>query len=77
MVQLSVEDEGPGIPREYHIRIFQRFAGGPRAEGMPGGGSGLGLSISREFITAQGGQLWVESQPGQGSCFTFTLPAVA
>jgi NtrC-family two-component system sensor histidine kinase KinB len=77
MVQLSVEDEGPGIPKEYHIRIFQRFAGGPRAEGMPGGGSGLGLSISREFITAQGGQLWVESQAGQGSCFTFTLPAVA
>ena len=77
MVQLSVEDEGPGIPREYHIRIFQRFAGGPRSAGMPGGGSGLGLSISREFITAQGGQLWVESQPGQGSCFTFTLPAVA
>ncbi|MVN75054.1 HAMP domain-containing protein [Hymenobacter sp. HMF4947] len=75
MVQLSVEDEGPGIPKEYHIRIFQRFAGGPRAAGMPGGGSGLGLSISREFITAQGGQLWVESQPGAGSCFTFTLPA--
>lgn len=77
MVQLSVEDEGPGIPKEYHIRIFQRFAGGPRPAGMPGGGSGLGLSISREFITAQGGQLWVESQPGAGSCFTFTLPAVA
>lgn len=77
MVQLSVEDEGPGIPKEYHIRIFQRFAGGPRPAGMPGGGSGLGLSISREFITAQGGQLWVESQPGAGSCFTFTLPAMA
>ncbi|MGI4874066.1 MAG: ATP-binding protein [Janthinobacterium lividum] len=74
MVQLSVEDQGPGIPKEYHIRIFQRFAGGPRPAGMPGGGSGLGLSISREFITAQGGQLWVESQPDAGSCFTFTLP---
>lgn len=77
MVQLSVEDEGPGIPKEYHIRIFQRFAGGPRPAGMPGGGSGLGLSISREFITAQGGQLWVESQPGAGSCFSFTLPAAS
>jgi NtrC-family two-component system sensor histidine kinase KinB len=76
MVQLSVEDEGPGIPREFHQQIFQRFAGGPRTAGMPGGGSGLGLSISREFIIAQGGQLWVESQPGAGSCFTFTLPAV-
>ena len=75
MVQLSVEDQGPGIAKENHQRIFQRF-GSLGASGAPArGSSGLGLSISREFITAQGGQLWVESQPGQGSCFTFTLPA--
>lgn len=75
MVQLSVEDEGPGIAKEHHQRIFQRFGGvvGPASQAR--GSSGLGLSISREFITAQGGQLWVESQPGAGSCFTFTLPA--
>ncbi len=72
MVRLSVEDQGPGIAREHHKRIFQRFAS---AAGAPGsGGSGLGLSISREFIAAQGGQLWVESQPPAGSCFAFTLP---
>ena len=77
MVQLSVEDEGPGIAREHHQRIFQRFGGGVAAGAPPAhGSSGLGLSISREFITAQGGQLWVESQPGAGSCFTFTLPVV-
>ena len=78
MVQLSVEDQGPGIAKEHHQRIFQRFGGvgvgGP--EGPPRGSSGLGLSISREFITVQGGQLWVESQPGAGSCFTFTLPVM-
>jgi NtrC-family two-component system sensor histidine kinase KinB len=74
MVQLSVEDQGPGIAKEYHQRIFQRFGGVVGPAGQQRGSSGLGLSISREFITAQGGQLWVESQPGAGSCFTFTLP---
>jgi NtrC-family two-component system sensor histidine kinase KinB len=74
MVQLSVEDQGPGIAKEYHQRIFQRFGGVLGPAGQQRGSSGLGLSISREFITAQGGQLWVESQPGAGSCFTFTLP---
>ena len=72
MVRVSVEDCGPGIPAEYHKRIFQRFAGVPGQAGA--GSSGLGLSISREFIAAQGGQLWVESQPGAGSRFLFTLP---
>ena len=78
MVQVSVEDEGPGIAKEHHQRIFQRFGslGAPAGEAARGS-SGLGLSISREFITAQGGQLWVESQLGHGSCFTFTLPAAA
>jgi PAS domain S-box-containing protein len=72
MVRVSVEDCGPGIPAEFHKRIFQRFAGVPGQGGQ--GSSGLGLSISREFIDAQGGQLWVESQPGMGSRFLFTLP---
>ena len=77
MVQVSVEDQGPGIAKENHHRIFQRF-GSLAAGGAPAkGSSGLGLSISREFITAQGGQLWVESQPGKGSCFTFTLPGAS
>lgn len=72
MVRVSVEDQGPGIAAEYHKRIFQRFAGVPGQGGH--GSSGLGLSISREFIGAQGGQLWVESQPAAGSRFLFTLP---
>ncbi|MBF9140773.1 sensor histidine kinase [Hymenobacter properus] len=76
MVRVSVEDCGPGIPAEYHKRIFQRFAGVP-GQTAKGSSSGLGLSISREFIHAQGGQLWVESQPQKGSRFLFTLPISA
>ena len=73
MVRVSVEDCGPGIPAAYHKRIFERFAGVPGEVGHTGS-SGLGLSISREFIGAQGGRLWVESQPAAGSRFLFTLP---
>ena len=76
MVRVSVEDCGPGIPAEYHKRIFQRFAGVP-GRTAPSSSSGLGLSISREFIGAQGGTLWVESQPEKGSRFLFTLPTLA
>ncbi|MGI4736273.1 MAG: HAMP domain-containing sensor histidine kinase [Janthinobacterium lividum] len=74
-VQLSVQDHGPGIATEDQERIFQRFVQGPAAVGeVPRGSSGLGLSISREFITTQGGQLGVRSAPGAGSTFFFTLP---
>jgi NtrC-family two-component system sensor histidine kinase KinB len=73
MVQVSVQDHGPGIAAENHEKIFQRFAQIPDKTGYRGG-SGLGLSIAREFITAQGGRLWVESELGSGSFFFFTLP---
>ena len=72
-VQVTVQDHGPGIAAEHHERIFQRFAQIPDKAGYKGG-SGLGLSIAREFITTQGGRLWVESEPGSGSQFHFTLP---
>ncbi|GAB3296214.1 ATP-binding protein [Hymenobacter humi] len=75
MVRVSVEDCGPGIDPEHHKQIFQRFAAVP-GHTEQGSGSGLGLSISREFIDAQGGALWVESQPEKGSRFLFTLPSV-
>jgi NtrC-family two-component system sensor histidine kinase KinB len=75
MVRLSVQDHGPGIPPQYHKRIFERFAGVPNSAAHAGS-SGLGLHISHEFIVAQGGQLWVESKPDCGSCFIFTLPVV-
>jgi NtrC-family two-component system sensor histidine kinase KinB len=72
-VQVSVQDRGPGIAAENHDKIFQRFAQIPDKTGYRGG-SGLGLSIAREFITTQGGRLWVESELGSGSTFAFTLP---
>lgn len=68
-VQVSVQDQGPGIAPELQERIFQRFAQLPTQ-----GGGGLGLSIAREFMASQGGQLEVESAVGKGSTFSFTLP---
>ena len=75
-VQVSVQDRGPGIATEHHEKIFQRFAQLPDKAGYRGG-SGLGLSIAREFITTQGGRLWVESELGSGSTFCFTLPVAS
>jgi NtrC-family two-component system sensor histidine kinase KinB len=70
-LQVSVQDQGPGIAPELRERIFQRFTQLPTQ-----GGSGLGLSIAREFVASQGGRLWVESEVGAGSTFSFTLPVV-
>ncbi len=72
-VHLSVHDDGPGIPPEYQSRIFQKFV---QVKGQEPGGTGLGLAICKEIVRAHGGTIWVESPPGQGSTFTFTLPAV-
>ncbi|WP_210521855.1 HAMP domain-containing sensor histidine kinase [Hymenobacter terricola] len=73
-VEVRVQDRGPGIEPEYQEHIFQRFAQAPDAVSTAQDGSGLGLSISHEFITTQGGLLGVHSAPGAGSTFFFTLP---
>jgi NtrC-family two-component system sensor histidine kinase KinB len=70
-VHVSVHDDGPGIPKEYQARIFEKFV---QVTGQDSGGSGLGLAICREIVRAHGGTIWVESSPGEGSTFTFTLP---
>jgi NtrC-family two-component system sensor histidine kinase KinB len=73
VVYFAVSDNGAGIPREYHARIFDKFV---RVPGDPApGGTGLGLAICREIVRALGGTIWVESEPGAGSKFTFSLPA--
>jgi NtrC-family two-component system sensor histidine kinase KinB len=72
MVHISVSDNGEGIPPEYLSRVFDRFVQVESSRG--GGGSGLGLSIAREMVKAHGGSIWVESEPGKGSTFTFALP---
>lgn len=69
-VTLSVEDTGSGIPNEYREHIFERFVQVP---GATGGGAGLGLSISRTIVQSHGGEMWVESELGKGSTFSFTL----
>jgi signal transduction histidine kinase len=73
-VRVSVADDGPGIAEEDVSRIFDRFWRGPQPRAQ---GSGLGLTIARELVRAHGGRIWVESEPGQGSTFFFTLPRLA
>jgi signal transduction histidine kinase len=69
----SIKDHGPGIPKEYQSRIFERYG---RVEGMNDlSGLGLGLFISKQFIEAHGGRIWVESEPGKGAQFSFEIPA--
>ena len=68
-----MRDSGPGIAAEALPHIFERFYRGQASR--TGRGAGLGLAIARELIEAQGGTITAESQAGQGSVFTVTLPA--
>jgi len=73
-VLISVNDTGPGIPLEDHERIFEEFQQtdvGVRQRD----GTGLGLALSKRLVELHGGRIWVESEPGHGSRFVFTLPA--
>ena len=72
-VAFSVSDTGTGIPQEYLPHIFDKFVQVPGAET---GGAGLGLAISRLIVESHGGQISVQSKPGKGSTFTFTLKIV-
>jgi NtrC-family two-component system sensor histidine kinase KinB len=73
-VHVSVKDSGVGIPPELQGRVFDKFVrvGPDQAEG----GTGLGLAICKEIVRAHGGTIWVESESGKGSTFTFTIPTV-
>jgi signal transduction histidine kinase/HAMP domain-containing protein len=73
MVRFTVEDTGSGIPPEYLPRLFEKFF---RVPGQDQVDSGLGLSIAKEFVEAQGGAIEVASQVGKGTRFTFTLKAL-
>lgn len=68
----TVADNGIGIPKEYHERIFDRFFRVPKADGTKG--SGLGLSIVKQIVESHGGRVWVESDAGKGATFFFSLP---
>ena len=74
MVELSVTDTGPGITAEERERIFDEFQQIDNSATRNKGGTGLGLAISRRIVEMHGGRIWVESEPGQGSTFRFTVP---
>lgn len=71
MILISVSDTGPGIPNEQLPKVFDRFWQAQETKQL---GSGLGLAIAKGIIEAHGTKIWAESQIGQGSCFSFTLP---
>ncbi len=75
-VRVDVSDTGMGIPEKDLPRIFERFYRVDKARSRELGGTGLGLSIVKHIVQAHGGQVFVASQLGQGSTFSFTLPAV-
>lgn len=75
-VAISVSDDGIGIPREEHRRIFEKFYRVGRSETQGRRGSGVGLALVRHIADAHGGRVTVESQPGEGSRFTMWLPVV-
>jgi signal transduction histidine kinase len=74
-LRVDVQDNGPGIRREDQQLIFEKFrqGGGSALTDKPQG-TGLGLPISRQIVEHFGGRLWVESEPGRGATFSFTLP---
>jgi two-component system sensor histidine kinase BaeS len=72
-VQLSVADTGAGIAPEDLPYIFERFWRGEKSRSRAGGGGGLGLAIAKQLVEMHGGSIAVESTPGAGSIFRFTL----
>jgi two-component system phosphate regulon sensor histidine kinase PhoR len=75
-LEIFVRDDGPGIPAEALNRVFERFYRVDKARSRDQGGTGLGLAIVKHIVQAHGGEVWAESEPGQGATFFFTLPAV-
>lgn len=70
--QFTVQDNGIGIPPEHQDTIFQLFRRGPAPAGTEG--QGVGLSLVKDLVLRHGGRIWVESEPGRGAAFHFTLP---
>jgi signal transduction histidine kinase len=73
-VVVSVADTGPGIAPDDQARIFEEFQQAKATNGERPEGTGLGLALSRSLVELHGGRIWVESAPGKGSTFSFTIP---
>ena len=70
-LRIEVKDTGEGIPQEYQAQVFDKYFQVP---GSIRKGTGLGLALAQNIIAAHGGEIGLESEPGQGSTFWFTLP---
>jgi signal transduction histidine kinase len=75
-IELFVKDTGIGIPFKHHEKIFDRFYQVDSAVSRQFGGTGLGLSICKAYVELLGGRIWLESSPGKGTEFYFTIPHV-
>ena len=74
--KISIKDNGRGIPKEAHDKIFKKFYQVDASLTREKGGSGLGLSICKSIIESHGGKIWFESDVGKGTTFAFTLPKI-
>jgi len=74
-IEVSVRDNGPGIPPDAIERVFERFYRVDKARSREQGGTGLGLSIVKHIVQSHGGEVWAKSAVGQGTTFLFTLPS--
>ena len=73
-VKISISDTGIGIAPEHHEDDFRRISPGRIRLRTKAGRDGIGLTLTKKFVEMHGGRIWVESEPGKGSTFTFTLP---
>jgi PAS domain S-box-containing protein len=73
-LEFFVKDTGIGIPPEHHKKIFERFFQVDNVVSRKFGGTGLGLSICKAYVELLGGKIWVNSRPGEGTAFSFTIP---
>jgi PAS domain S-box-containing protein len=77
VLEFFVKDTGIGIPKDRQNAVFERFVQADIADKMARQGAGLGLAISKAYVKMLGGKIWLESEPGKGTTFYFTLPYTA